>query len=53
MARMRESVRAKGVGGSIASWIIRTAESLVRPVLVPLWKRLPPKAQDRLRHLRG
>lgn len=53
MSRIRVAVRALGVGGSIASWIIRTAERALRPVAVPVWKRLSPRAQNRLRQLRG
>lgn len=53
MSRIREEIRAKGIGGAIASWLIRTAESAMRPILAPIWNRLPASAQGRLRRLRG
>jgi hypothetical protein len=32
---------------------MRAAEALLRPVLVPLWPRLPERVKDVLRRLRG
>jgi len=32
--------------------VVRAAEALLRPVVRPVWARLPDRAKDRLGHLR-
>jgi glycosyltransferase involved in cell wall biosynthesis len=50
---LRSSTGIRRLGRAVVRAPMRAAEALLRPVLVPLWPRLPERVKDVLRRLRG
>ena len=50
---IRQTVHTRGWRGAIVFWGMRSAQTGLRPVLLPIWRRLPSTAKDRVRQLRG
>jgi len=53
LAQTREYVAVYGVGALIAAWTRRGVTAVLRPLLLPVVRRLPEPAKVRLRRFRG